>query len=72
MHVLYDEKRTVYEVYSLERVFLSLIQQSAVFVIDGQGTVRVALVASNPQSWLNPQRIKQVNGLLDELNPGGR
>ena len=70
-HVLYDERRTVYETYSLEQVFLSLIQQSAVFIIDGQGVVRFALVANNPLSWLNPQRIKQVNDLLDELNLGG-
>ena len=35
--VLYDEKGEVYKAFSLERVFLSLIQESAALVVDKQG-----------------------------------
>ena len=66
--VLYDEERAVYSAYSLERVFLSLIQQSAALVIDKRGIVQMALVATNPLEWLNPQQLKQIIAALDKLD----
>jgi hypothetical protein len=67
--ILYDEQGAVYKAYSLERVFFSLLQQSAALVIDKQGVVRIAIVANNPQAWLNPKQIHKVNAVLDGLEP---
>lgn len=45
--VLADVDRSVYERYLLQRVFFSLIQRSAVFLIDREGTIRYAHVSTN-------------------------
>jgi len=66
--VFYDEERKAYAAFSLERVFLSLLQQSAALIIDKRGIVRLAVVAANPMDWLNPRRIKQLTAALDELD----
>lgn len=68
-HVLFDETGKTYKTYWLERVFFSMIQQSAALVVDMQGVVRVAIVANNPRSWLDPQRLQPINDILAELNP---
>ena len=67
--VLYDETGTAYKSYWLERVFFSMIQQSAALVVDTQGIVRFALVANNPRSWTDPQRMQPISEIMDELKP---
>jgi hypothetical protein len=66
--VLYDEKGEVYKAFSLERVFLSLIQESAALVIDKQGVVRFALKTNNAMRWLDPRRLKQLETTLEQLD----
>jgi len=46
-----------------------MIQQSAALVVDTQGVVRVAILANNPRSWLDPQRMQPINDILSELKP---
>ena len=50
--VLADVDRSVYERYLLDRVFLSLIQRSAAFLVDRDGTIRYAHVSTNPHRTL--------------------
>lgn len=66
--VMYDEDRTAYATFSLERVFLSLIQQSAALIIDKRGIVQLAVVTNNAMTWLNPKQIKRIKAALDELD----
>lgn len=65
--VLYDEAGTAYDTYTLHRVFLSLIQQSAAFMVDKQGVVRYGMVTNNPMQWLNPKARKNLLATLDRL-----
>ncbi len=65
--VLYDESGEVYDRYMLDKVFLSLIQRSAAFIIDPQGVLRYAVVVTNPQRWMNSQAFADLLATLDSL-----
>ncbi len=64
--VLYDQAGKVYDVYMLDSVFFSLIQKSAVFVIDLEGVIRYAYVTSNVMNWRG-ERLPELLGILDSL-----
>jgi hypothetical protein len=66
--VLYDERGEVYDRYMLDRVFLSLIQRSALFVIDREGIIQHAYVVANPQNWLGGAAFDDLMRTLDAIN----
>ena len=71
-YVLFDEERVVYKTYALDHVFFNMIQESAAFVIDSVGMVRVAYVTHNAMTWLSPQRLKQITDTLKDMNAPSR
>lgn len=66
--VLYDGSGEVYDSYILNKVFFSLLQKSAAFVLDKEGTVRYAHATANAMRWLAPQSIEQILDSLRLLN----
>lgn len=66
--VLYDADGAVYERYMLDRVFLSLIQRSALFVIDRAGIIQHAYVVANPLKWLDSAAFNELMHTLDAMN----
>ncbi|MCC7209619.1 MAG: redoxin domain-containing protein [Anaerolineae bacterium] len=66
--VLYDETGDVYDRFMLDRVFLSLIQRSALFVLDRAGVVQHAYVVNFPQKWLGGEAFRELMHTLDGLN----
>ena len=67
--VLADGDRSVYERYMLERVFLSLIQRSAIFLVDRDGTIRYAHVSTNPSRTLRAADLMSALERLDGVAP---
>ncbi len=65
--VLYDQTGEVYDKYMLDKVFLSLIQRSAAFIIDSQGVIRYAYVVTNVMNWLNSKSFTNLLATLDTL-----
>ncbi len=65
--VLFDESGEVYDRYMLDKVFLSLIQRSAAFIIDSQGVIRYAYVVTNVMTWLNSKSFTNLLATLDAL-----
>jgi peroxiredoxin len=65
--VLYDETGEVYDRYMLDKVFLSLLQRSAAFIIDPQGVLRYAYVVTNALRWLNSKSFTDLLTTLDSL-----
>ena len=66
--VLNDPEGVVYEQFTLNRVLLSLLQQSAAFVIDQAGMIRFSHRATNPFEWL---QIATLNNTLAALKSSG-
>jgi peroxiredoxin len=58
--ILHDGSGAVYDAYALDKVLFSLIQKSALFVVDKGGVLRFARVTANPNSWLTGQWIAQL------------
>lgn len=66
--VLYDESGEVYDRYMLDKAFFSLIQRSALFVLDRASMVQYAYVVANPQKWLGGEAFQELMHTLDTLN----
>lgn len=66
--VLYDVTGEVYDRYMLDKAFLSLIQRSALFVIDQTGNVLHGYVVTNPLKWLRGAAFDDLMRTLDTLN----
>lgn len=65
--VLLDDTGAVYDTFALERVFFSLQQQSAAFVIDKRGTLSFAYVVTNQFQWLGKGASNALFDALDKL-----
>lgn len=65
--VLLDNEGTVYDKFALERVFFSLQQQSAAFVIDKRGKLSFAFVVINQMRWLGSGAATALFQALDNL-----
>jgi|SRR5579859_4751852 len=65
--VLYDSDGKVYDEYALHRIFLSMIQQSAAFIIDRQGIIRYAHKTNNALDWLRPNAFDSLLAALKTL-----
>ncbi len=63
--ILADPEGEIYAKYILDRVFLSMLQKSAAFVIDRAGIVRYAHQVANPLNWLGATALTEV---LERLN----
>ncbi len=68
--VLYDPDRAVYRAWGLEKR-LGLVQQSGTFVVDAEGTVRLAHPATNPARSLPREELIAVLAALAEAGPEG-
>jgi peroxiredoxin len=64
--VLYDDSMRVYDAYMLNAVFFSLIQKSAAFLVDQEGTVRYAYQATIASAW-KEERLSELLATLDSL-----
>jgi hypothetical protein len=67
--ILYDGTGDVYEAYTLDRVMMSMIQQSGVFIIDKAGTLRFVQTANVALKWVSPQALSGVLNALKEIEP---
>jgi hypothetical protein len=68
--VLLDDEGAVYDKFALERVFFSLQQQSAAFVIDKRMTLSFAYVVTNQLQWLGKGAANALFQALDKLPAG--
>jgi hypothetical protein len=64
--VLYDDTMKTYDAYMLDSVFFSLIQKSAVFIVDQESVVRFAFRTASSRNW-NKERLSELLGVLDSL-----
>jgi peroxiredoxin len=65
--ILYDEAGAVYDQYMLDKAFFSLIQRSALLVIDRQGMIRHAYVVTNPINWVTGDAFRDLLATLESL-----
>ncbi|MDX1994801.1 MAG: redoxin domain-containing protein [bacterium] len=58
--ILYDSEGVAYDRFALDRAFFSLVQRSAAFVLDADGTVRYAHSSLNPNYWMGKDALNPV------------
>lgn len=62
--IMHDGTNDVYDRYALDRILFSLIQKSALFVIDREGVIRFAHTTANANHWLSN---KWLDEMLDDV-----
>jgi len=66
--ILHDGTGTAYDAYILNKVFFSMLQKSAMFVIDKSGIVRYAHATANAMRWLSASAMDQLFESLRAVN----
>jgi peroxiredoxin len=65
--ILYDGTGDVYTKYTLNKVFFSLIQKSAIFVVDRSSTIRYAQATGNANRWIVGNTLDVIREQLSTL-----
>ncbi|CAG0987631.1 MAG: redoxin domain-containing protein [Anaerolinea sp.] len=67
--ILSDGTGEVYDRFSLNKTFFSLIQKSGVFLINRAGIIHYAAATSIPNRWLNAEVIEGLYQELENADP---
>jgi len=64
---LFDEAGSAYDAYMLDKVFFSLLQRSAAFIVDKEGVIRYGVVVTNALNWLRSASFQDLLKALETL-----